>query len=206
MGARSFVAHSIHTNLTKTESSQYLPLLSSQRRLARLQQPHNMEVLGSAATIVQLVSFTAEVLALGYGYLSKAKRAPLEVRSLMREVTYLNELLEQLEELASENGAGTLRAAIEKMEELGTFNDCKIMVTVVEKCVNTCQQIEGQQVRNIGRRLIWPFKDQNAKGTMIQLGRLRDTLSAAVQVDSSRTLSRLEAIAKSVDHNGIKAL
>jgi hypothetical protein len=71
-----------------------------------------MEVLGSAATIVQLVSFTAEVLALGYGYLAKAKKAPLEVKSLMREVTYLNELLEQLEELATENEAGTVKGAV----------------------------------------------------------------------------------------------
>lgn len=166
----------------------------------------NMEVLGSAATIVQLASFTAEVLALGYGYLAKAKKAPLEVKSLMREVTYLNELLGQLEELATENATGNVRTGIEMMEKLGTFEDCKRMVMVVEKCVKKCQQIEGQQVGNIGKRLLWPFKDKDAKGTLLQLGRLRDTLSAAVQVDSSKTLSRLEVIAKSVDHNSIKAL
>jgi hypothetical protein len=40
-----------------------------------------MEALGATATIVQLVSFTGEVLALGYGYLAKAKRAPLESRA-----------------------------------------------------------------------------------------------------------------------------
>jgi hypothetical protein len=32
--------------------------------------PLTMEALGSAATILQLVSFTGEVLVLGYGYLS----------------------------------------------------------------------------------------------------------------------------------------
>jgi hypothetical protein len=165
-----------------------------------------MEVLGSAATIVQLVSFTAEVLALGYGYLAKAKKAPLEVKSLMREVTYLNELLEQLEELATENEAGTVKGAVEMLEKLGTFEDCNRMVAIVEECVKKCQQIEGQKVRNVGKRLLWSFKDKGAQETLLQLGRLRDTLSAAVQVDSSKTLSRLEAVATSVDRNSIKAL
>lgn len=165
-----------------------------------------MEALGAAATIVQLVSFTAEVLALGYGYLAKAKRAPLEVKSLMREVTYINELLEQLEELVSEDQAGTVKTAIKMMEELGTFDDCSRMVLVVEKCLTKCQQIEGRAVGNIGKRLLWPFKDKHAKETLIQLGKLRETLSAAVQVDSAKSLSRLEVIAKSIDQNGIRVL
>jgi hypothetical protein len=121
-------------------------------------------------------------------------------------VTYLNELLDQLEELATANEAEPVKAAIEMMEKLGTFEDCKRLLKIVEKCVKTCQQIEGQLVRNIGKRLLWPFKDKDAKGTMTELGRLRDTLSVAVQVDGSRTLSRLEVAAKSMNDNTIKAL
>jgi hypothetical protein len=167
---------------------------------------YQMEALGAAATIVQLVSFTAEVLALGYGYLAKAKRAPLEVKSLMREVTYLNELLEQLEQLADEDEGGSVKTAIDMMDKLGTFADCTRMVGIVEKCLAKCQLVEGQQVRNIGKRLLWPFKDKHAKETMLQLGKLRETLSAAVQVDSAKSVSRVEAMARSIDHNNIKAL
>lgn len=86
------------------------------------------------------------------------QRAPLEVKSLKREVTYLNELLEQLEELATEHEAGTVKGAVEILEKLGTFEDCNRMVAIVEKCVKKCQQIEGQQVRKIGKRLLWPFR------------------------------------------------
>jgi hypothetical protein len=165
-----------------------------------------MDVFGAAASIVQLASFTAEVLALGYGYLAKAKRAPSEIKTLIRELTGLNELLDQLEQLATENKDGTMRIALEALEKLGTFEDCKRMVKVVQKSVKACQQIEGQQVKNIGKRLLWPLKDKETKETIGHLGRLRDTLSAAVHVDSLRTLARLEVLAKSVDRNAIKAL
>ncbi|KAH7395501.1 hypothetical protein BKA64DRAFT_60668 [Cadophora sp. MPI-SDFR-AT-0126] len=165
-----------------------------------------MEVVGAAASIVQLVSITAEVLALGYGYLAKAKRAPSEIRTLIRELTGLNELLDQLEQLATENQNVTTRAALEALEKLGTFEDCQRMVKVVQKTVKACQQIQGEQVKNIGKRLLWPFKDKETKETIEHLVRLRETLSAAVQVDSSKTLARLEMLAKSIDHNAIEAL
>jgi hypothetical protein len=51
-----------------------------------------MEALGSAATILQLVSFTGEVLVLGYGYLSKVKKAASDIRTLLREMAILNAL------------------------------------------------------------------------------------------------------------------
>lgn len=165
-----------------------------------------MEVVGSVATIVQLASFSAEVLAVGYGYISKVKKAPLEIKTLMRELTSLHELINQLEELATEDKTGSTRTALAVLENSGIFDDCKRMVKIVEKSVKACQQIEGQQIKNVGRRMFWPFKDKETKETILHLGVLRDTLSAAVNVDSAKTLSRLEVLVQSVDHNGIKVL
>src|ERR1700712_1337059 len=102
-----------------------------------------MEAVAAAATIVQLISFTAEVLALGYQYLLKAKKAPVELKALLRELISLNELLDQLEELVTEKKGGSTRTALEALESLGTFEDCQRMVIFVEKSVKTCQQIEG---------------------------------------------------------------
>jgi hypothetical protein len=32
------------------------------------------------------------------------------------------------------------------------------------------------QVKNLGKRIIWPFKDKETKDAMAQLGRLREAL------------------------------
>ena len=164
-----------------------------------------MEVLGSAATIVQLISFTGQVLVLGYGYLSKVRSAPSEIRLLLRETANLNALLDQLQDLV-EQGNDISKSALETLAKLGVFADCEGLMKVVEKGIKACDQVEGEAVRNLGKKIVWPFKEKETKDTLAQLGRLREVLSAAVVVDSAKTLRNLEVIAKSIDHNVVDTL
>ncbi len=165
-----------------------------------------MEALGSAATIVQLISFTGEVLATGYSFLAKVKRAPLEIKNLLQVTAHINKLLDQLQDLATEYGNVPAKGAVRTLEMMGIFENGAELMKIVEKTINTCQQVAGQGVRNAGKRLLWPFKEKDTKEVMIQLGRLRDTLSAAVLVDSAKMLKNLEAVAKDIDHNVITLL
>jgi hypothetical protein len=164
-----------------------------------------MEVLGSSATIIQLVSFSGQVLVLGYGYLSKVRNAPSEIRSLLRETANLNALLDQLQDLV-EQGNGGAKGALEMLAKLGVFAECERLIKVVEKGIKACEQVEGEAVRNLGKKIVWPFKEKETKDTLVQLGRLRETLNAAVIVDSAKTLRNLEMAAKSIDHNVIAAM
>jgi hypothetical protein len=168
-------------------------------------QPRDMEVLGSAATIVQLISFTGQVLVLGYGYLSKVRNAPSEIRSLLRETANLNALLDELRDLV-EQGNGGAKGALETLAKLGVFADCERLIRVVEKGIKACEHVEGEVVRNLGKKMVWPFKEKETNDTLAQLGRLREALSAAVVVDSAKTLRNLEKVAKSIDHNVIAAM
>jgi len=160
-----------------------------------------MEALGAAATIVQLISFTGEVLASGYGYLKKAKNAPSEIRSLLRETSILNTLLDHLQELVGEQNNSNAKSAVMALESFGIFEDCERLMKIVEEGIRFCERIKGQQFRNLGKRIAWPFKEKDTKDTMAQLGRLREVLSAAVAVDSALTLHNLEAVLGSIDHN-----
>jgi hypothetical protein len=144
-----------------------------------------MEVAGSAATILQLVSFTGEILVAGYGYLSRVQKAPPEIRSLLKEAANLNALLDQLQALVTEDPSPHVISAIETLTYLDVFGNCRSLMKVVLKSIKECEQISGQGARNFGRRLLWPFKEKETKETMQQLGRLREALSAAVVVDSA---------------------
>jgi hypothetical protein len=80
-----------------------------------------MEAIGSAATIVQLVSFTGKVLVLGYGYLSRVKKALSEIRALLRETATLNALLDQLQDLTtSAPKNANITSALSTLEKLGS--------------------------------------------------------------------------------------
>jgi hypothetical protein len=144
-----------------------------------------MDAAGSAATILQLVSFTGEVLVAGYGFLSKVQKAPAEIRFLLKETANLNALLDQLHTLVAEDASPHVIRAMETLAFLDVFGDCKILMKIVLKSIKACEQISGQGARNFGRRLLWPFKEKEANETLQQLIRLRETLSAAVAVDSA---------------------
>lgn len=175
-----------------------------------------MEAIGATASIAQLISLTGEVLVAGYGFIAKVKRAPREIGELLRETVALNSLLDQLQELADdvdqkaraedEKSSSTPRSALNRLEELGVFEEFRKMMIVVMKVIKTCEQIDGERFKNLGKKIIWPFKEKESKDIMVQLGRLRETLSAAVVVDSARSLKLLEETAQDIDRRLIETL
>lgn len=147
-----------------------------------------MEAVGAAATIVQLISFTGSVLASGYSYLAKVKRAPSEIRSLLRETASLQALLNELHALVNDLDDSfdeNVNGALDTLHRLGVFEDCQLLIKVVERSLKACQQIDGELARNVGKKVIWPFREKETKDAITQLGRLRESLSTAVVVDSA---------------------
>lgn len=130
------------------------------------------------------------MLVAGYGFISTVQRAPTEVSTLLRETANLNALLDQLHCLVDDpadsdtSPVKSKQSVLCMLEQLGVFRDCERLVKIVQKSVKTCQQVERQQVRNLGKRIVWPFKEKETKETMVQLGRLRDSLSAAITADT----------------------
>lgn len=162
-----------------------------------------MEAIGAAATVVQLVSFTGEVLVLGYGYLARVKRAPSEIRALLGETATLNVLLDQLQDIAS----SSMKAeTLSTLGRLGVFEDCGRLMGVMERGLRACEKVDGEGFKNAGKMMMWPFKEKEMKDLMGQLGRLREVLSTAVVVDSARGLRELEQMAGRVERGVVATL
>lgn len=165
-----------------------------------------MAEIGAVATIIQLISFSGEVLAAGYGYLSKVKKAPSEIRALLKETVSVNELLDEINELNEDKAEAKSGNVLSALAGLGVLDDCNTIMEAVKRMLKGCEEIEGQKARNMGKRLTWPFKEKDTKDLLGQLGRLRETLSAAVTVDSARTLRVVEEHSRRIDRKLISAM
>lgn len=151
------------------------------------------EVIGTVASIAQLVTLSGQLLAGGYGFLSKVTRAPSEVRSLLTETAAINSLLGQLQILADAGQKLHPDDALQALEQLGVFQECQITLKSVQQALARCEQLHGKDVKNFGRRLIWPFKEKETKDALQQLHRLRGLLANALEANNANTLRRIEA-------------
>lgn len=143
------------------------------------------EAVGAVASVAQLVHLSGTLLAGGYGFLSKVVRAPTEIRSLLTEAAALNGLLGQLQATTDAAPSLTPEDTVQNLERLGVFKECEHALMSIQKALARCEQIHGQEVKNFGRRLMWPFKEKETKDELQRLHRLRSLLANAVEANSA---------------------
>ena len=144
-----------------------------------------MEGVAAASSIVQLIEFSGKLLAAGYGFLAKVKRAPTEIRILLNEIANINTLLDRMQGLATDAANSNAKTALQSLSLRGTFDHCDELLKTAQKCLDTCRQGDGHQVKNFGRALKWPLTEREMKDTMQKLRVLQDQLTAALTVDSA---------------------
>ena len=151
-----------------------------------------MEAIGAASAIAGLVSLSGGILAKGYTFLDSVRRAPQELRELLCEAAALNTVLNQLQALIDQEqhgfpqkGVGTeiRRPALKHMADIGVLQECRESLLLVDKSVQRCQRIPGQDLRNLRKRIIWPFQEKETKEVLSRLGRIRGHLTAALTAD-----------------------
>lgn len=151
-----------------------------------------MEAIGAASAIAGLVSLSGGILAKGYTFLDSVRRAPQELRELLCEAVALNTVLNQLQDLIEKEQHGLLqkdveieirRPALKNMADIGVLQDCGESLLLVEGSIQRCQQIQGQDLQNVRRRITWPFQERETKETLVRLGRIRGHLTAALTAD-----------------------
>ncbi|MCJ1475156.1 hypothetical protein MMC13_003816 [Lambiella insularis] len=157
------------------------------------------EIIGTISAVTTLVEFSGEILSLGYGYVAKVARAPTELRHLLREIANINIFLDQLQHLAGQDGndpAGN--TALLSLSNRGEFAACEELLRHVDSSLSICRSKEGQDLKNFGKRLLWPLREHETKNLMQQLTCMRDTLSAALALDSATALRRIESTDRAV--------
>ena len=137
------------------------------------------EALAAASSIAGLVSLCGSILAEGYTFIASAHKAPRELKKLLRETATIDTVLDQLQSLADESHG----AALQRQVEAGTIDECKDSLILVQRSINRCRQVKGDEIKNFGRRIIWPFQEKETKEALAKLARTRDHLATALTVD-----------------------
>lgn len=151
-----------------------------------------MEAIGAASAIAGLISLSGGVLAKGYTFLASVHRAPQELRELLCEAAALNSVLNQLQALVEQEqhdsleedmGTEMRRPGLKNMVDNGVLHECTESLLLVDRSVRRCQQNQGQELRNLGKRVIWPFKEKETKEALARLARIRGHLTTALTAD-----------------------
>lgn len=147
------------------------------------------ELLGTASGVAGLLSLSGVILSKGYTYFSSARGAPEELRCLLNEVAALNIVLSKLNLLAASTHAKNstnsgLFGALSSLSGSGAIDHCQVLLEAVERSIKSCEQLKGEQLTNLRKKLIFPFKEKEVKDTLQRLGSLRETFTAAISVDT----------------------
>lgn len=144
-----------------------------------------MAEVAAASSIVSMIDFSGKILAAGYGFLAKVARAPAEIRMLLIDIANVNALLDRIQSLANDTSDVAANSALQSLTLLGTFNTCRELLETAEKCLESCLQTDGQQLKNFGRALKWPLMEREIKDTMQRLRVVQEQLTTALTVDSA---------------------
>ena len=143
------------------------------------------EVFGTVASVAKLVQLSGALLAGGYNFLSKVARAPSEIRSLLTETAAVNSLLAQLQQIADTSPKAAADDVLQALERVGVFQECQSTLKSIERALAKCEQVNGQDAKNFGRKLMWPFKEKETKDALQRLHHMRGLLANAIEANSA---------------------
>ena len=143
-----------------------------------------LTAIAAASSITSLVQFSGTVLSKGYSYSSKVLRAPKELRLLLIETAALHSLLDQLQ-LLIDDDSGAGKTALLSLERVGVIAESRDILSTVDRCIVACRQVEGQFAMNLGKRLLWPFKDRETRELLQRFYQVRENFTSALTVDAA---------------------
>jgi hypothetical protein len=143
------------------------------------------EIIGTVASVAQLVQLSGALLVGGYSFLSKVAQAPSEIRSLLTETAAVNSLLAQLQQIAESTPKNASDDALQVLKRIGIFEECQSTLKSIERALAKCEQVNGQEAKSFGKKMMWPFKEKETKDALQRLHRMRGLLANAIEVDSA---------------------
>ncbi|KAI4677696.1 uncharacterized protein J4E84_009015 [Alternaria hordeiaustralica] len=142
--------------------------------------------------MAEFVQLSGALLAGGYNFLSKVARALSEIRSLLTETAAVNSLLAQLQQIADTSPKAAADDALQALERVGVFQECQSTLKSIERALAKCEQVNGQDAKNFGRKLMWPFKEKETKDALQRLHHMRGLLANAIEANSASAIRRIE--------------
>ncbi|RPB19240.1 hypothetical protein L211DRAFT_871375, partial [Terfezia boudieri ATCC MYA-4762] len=155
--------------------------------------------LSIAASIAGLLSLAGPILAEGYTYIASVRNSPNALKQLLSEISRLEAVLGQIDELALESATNTssivqTQGSKRRISEVITPDTIKAasdLLKSVHSSIKHCERIPGQSAKNMGRAIVWPFKEGEVKENLDRFQRLINTFELALSIESSHLLSNI---------------
>ncbi|RPB26204.1 hypothetical protein L211DRAFT_804942, partial [Terfezia boudieri ATCC MYA-4762] len=128
--------------------------------------------LSAAGSIAGILSLAGPILAEGYAYIASVRDSPNALKQLLSETSRLQAVLGQIDELVRESATNTSAM---------TASD---LLKSVHSSIKRCERIPGQSAKNIGRAIVWPFKEREVKENLDRFQRLINTFELALSIES----------------------
>jgi len=149
------------------------------------------EVLGAVAASAQLVQLSAQILSFGYAFLSKAAKAPSEIRQLLTEAAALDCVLDRLQNTPR---SSTPDDPLVSLHKSGIFKECNDLLLRVQKELNSYVEVDRQRVANLAKRVAWPLREKEVIDALQRLSRLRGIISTALEASSAYVMPTVHAL------------
>jgi len=146
--------------------------------------------LSIAASIAGLLSIARSILAEGYGYIASVRDSPNALKQLLSEISQLEAILGQIDELVRENAVNaspatqSSRHRVSEIITPDTIKTASDLLKSVQSSIKLCERTPGQSARNVGRAIVWPFKEREVKESLDRFWRLINTFELALSLES----------------------
>ena len=142
-----------------------------------------------ATGIAGLLSLAGPILAEGYAYLASVRDSPNALKQLLSEISRLDAVLGQIDELARESTTIPVqsqksRQRVSEVITPDTIRTASDLLKSVQSSIKLCERIPGQSAKNIGRAFFWPFKEREVKESLDRFRRLITTFQLALSIES----------------------
>jgi len=143
--------------------------------------------LSIIASIAGLLSLAGPILAEGYAYVASVRDSPNALKQLLCEIGRLEAVLGQIDELARESATNTsavVQTQRSRVSDVITPDTASDLLKSVHSSIKQCERIPGQSAKNIGRAIVWPFKEREVKENLDRFKRLIDIFESALSIES----------------------
>ena len=154
-----------------------------------------MDGVSATASVGAILGITAKLIRISSDYIRSVKGATKSAEILRKELRDFRAILEEVEDHANNewaNGSpGAETKFLKVIEE--SLAECKLLLAQTEKKLG-----ESCNARNIGKALVWPFKEKEFEKTITSLRSFKETFHLAVSLDQTVVLANISEGVKNI--------
>jgi len=128
---------------------------------------------------ITICQVAGKIIQLGIGYTQSTRELPTEVRLLISEIALLSSILNSLcSSLQSETYGSAAHISLDLLE--GPIQECKGQLEELYESLVKYQGA-GSKLKNIGKLLKWPMKEQETREWITRMERYKTAFSMVLQ-------------------------